>query len=199
MADPTSLGLQIRGLEVNADTLNNIRSIVNNLSVIDSGGVNGVAIYSAPGQTEAATRAADLGLALLDNTERGAEKMGSEWIFYTRHKDTPRQFECTRLITVDQVKAVIRSIPGFATHAAEKQAAPRKDSGRSDRNSRLTGYRRGLAYRVEKSRTTPISVSARKNRPTRFRRRSSSAFKHTLYIYCAGSSQSRLFLNPMIS
>ena len=46
--------------------------------------------------------------------------MGSEWIFYTRHKDTPRQFECTRLITVDQVKAVIRSIPGFATHAARK-------------------------------------------------------------------------------
>jgi len=31
-----------------------------------------------------------------------------------RHKDTPRQFECTRLITAEQVKAVIRRIPGFA-------------------------------------------------------------------------------------
>jgi autotransporter strand-loop-strand O-heptosyltransferase len=30
-----------------------------------------------------------------------------------RHKDTPRQFECTRLITADHVKAVIRRIPGF--------------------------------------------------------------------------------------
>jgi len=35
--------------------------------------------------------------------------------FFTcpRHKDTPRQFECTRLITADQVKAAIRIIPGF--------------------------------------------------------------------------------------
>jgi autotransporter strand-loop-strand O-heptosyltransferase len=30
-----------------------------------------------------------------------------------RHRDTPRQFECTRLITAEQVKAVIRTIPGF--------------------------------------------------------------------------------------
>ena len=30
-----------------------------------------------------------------------------------RHKDTPRQFECTRLITAEQVKAVLRRIPGF--------------------------------------------------------------------------------------
>ena len=30
-----------------------------------------------------------------------------------RHANTPRQFECTRLITADQVKAVIRTIPGF--------------------------------------------------------------------------------------
>ena len=35
-----------------------------------------------------------------------------------RHKDTPRQFECTRLITADQVKSVIRAIPGFGTAAA---------------------------------------------------------------------------------
>jgi autotransporter strand-loop-strand O-heptosyltransferase len=30
-----------------------------------------------------------------------------------RHKDTPRQFECTRLITAEQVKAMLRRIPGF--------------------------------------------------------------------------------------
>jgi hypothetical protein len=30
------------------------------------------------------------------------------------HKDTPRQFECTRLITLDQVKAAIQKIPQFA-------------------------------------------------------------------------------------
>ncbi len=30
-----------------------------------------------------------------------------------RHKDTPRQFECTRLITAEHVKAVIRTMPGF--------------------------------------------------------------------------------------
>jgi len=32
-----------------------------------------------------------------------------------RHKDTPRQFECTRLITAEQVKAVVATIPGFGT------------------------------------------------------------------------------------
>jgi autotransporter strand-loop-strand O-heptosyltransferase len=31
-----------------------------------------------------------------------------------RHKNTPRQFECTRLITAEQVNATIRRIPGFA-------------------------------------------------------------------------------------
>jgi len=34
-----------------------------------------------------------------------------------RHQDTPRQFECTRLITAEQVKAVIRTIPGFGIPA----------------------------------------------------------------------------------
>ena len=34
-----------------------------------------------------------------------------------RHQDTPRQFECTRLITAEQVKAVIRTIPGFGIRA----------------------------------------------------------------------------------
>ena len=41
-----------------------------------------------------------------------------DFMWCPRHKDTPRQFECTRLITVEQVKAVIARIPGF------KGAAP---------------------------------------------------------------------------
>ena len=36
-----------------------------------------------------------------------------DFLYCPRHKNTPRQFECTRLITADQVKAVIRRIPGF--------------------------------------------------------------------------------------
>jgi len=39
-----------------------------------------------------------------------------DFLYCPRHKDTPRQFECTRLITADQVKAVIRRIPGFGVH-----------------------------------------------------------------------------------
>ena len=44
-----------------------------------------------------------------------------DFLWCPRHKDTPRQFECTRLITVDQVKAAIRKIPQFAKH--EKHVA----------------------------------------------------------------------------
>jgi autotransporter strand-loop-strand O-heptosyltransferase len=42
-----------------------------------------------------------------------------DFLYCPRHKDTPRQFECSRLITADQVKAVIRSIPGFGVHDGE--------------------------------------------------------------------------------
>jgi autotransporter strand-loop-strand O-heptosyltransferase len=37
----------------------------------------------------------------------------TDFLTCPRHRDTPRQFECTRLITVEQVKSVIRTIPGF--------------------------------------------------------------------------------------
>ncbi len=37
-----------------------------------------------------------------------------DFFWCPRHKDTPRQFECTRLITVEHVKATIRKIPQFA-------------------------------------------------------------------------------------
>ena len=36
-----------------------------------------------------------------------------DFFWCPRHKDTPRQFECTRLITPEQVKAAIARIPGF--------------------------------------------------------------------------------------
>ncbi|MEI6204250.1 MAG: autotransporter strand-loop-strand O-heptosyltransferase, partial [Enhydrobacter sp.] len=36
-----------------------------------------------------------------------------DFLWCPRHKDTPRQFECTRLITVDQVKGAIVRIPAF--------------------------------------------------------------------------------------
>ncbi len=37
----------------------------------------------------------------------------TDFLWCPRHKDTERQFECTRLITADQVKQVIRRVPGF--------------------------------------------------------------------------------------
>ena len=37
----------------------------------------------------------------------------SDFFWCPRHKDTPRQFECTRLITAEQVKSIIKQIPGF--------------------------------------------------------------------------------------
>jgi autotransporter strand-loop-strand O-heptosyltransferase len=54
-----------------------------------------------------------------------------DFLYCPRHKDTPRQFECTRLITPDQVKAVIRRIPGFGVHDRESrsQADPRDAAG----------------------------------------------------------------------
>ncbi len=45
-----------------------------------------------------------------------------DFLWCPRHKDTPRQFECTRLITVDHVKSAIARIPGFGAHA-DKAAA----------------------------------------------------------------------------
>ncbi|CAD6560119.1 autotransporter strand-loop-strand O-heptosyltransferase [Paraburkholderia metrosideri] len=37
-----------------------------------------------------------------------------DFFWCPRHKDTPRQFECTRLITPEQVKRTLRRIPGFS-------------------------------------------------------------------------------------
>jgi autotransporter strand-loop-strand O-heptosyltransferase len=43
------------------------------------------------------------------------------FLWCPRHKDTPRQFECTRLITVDHVKAVLKRIPGFGRPAGKEK------------------------------------------------------------------------------
>ena len=46
-----------------------------------------------------------------------------DFLWCPRHKNTPRQFECTRLITVDHVKATIERIPGFGQYR-NKGATP---------------------------------------------------------------------------
>ncbi len=43
----------------------------------------------------------------------------SDFMTCPRHKDTPRQFECTRLITAEQVKATIKHVPQFGSAKAE--------------------------------------------------------------------------------
>jgi autotransporter strand-loop-strand O-heptosyltransferase len=45
-----------------------------------------------------------------------------DFLWCPRHKDTPRQFECTRLITVEQVKTTIQRVPGFGTHKTNEPA-----------------------------------------------------------------------------
>jgi len=40
-----------------------------------------------------------------------------DFLWCPRHRDTPRQFECTRLITAAQVIATLRTLPGFAAGA----------------------------------------------------------------------------------
>jgi len=42
-----------------------------------------------------------------------------DFLWCPHHKNTPRQFECTRLITSEHVKATIRRIPGFGAHKAK--------------------------------------------------------------------------------
>jgi autotransporter strand-loop-strand O-heptosyltransferase len=52
-----------------------------------------------------------------------------DFLWCPRHKGTPRHFECTRLITVEHVKAVIRTIPNFGivTRAEYQNAHSTKD------------------------------------------------------------------------
>ena len=47
-----------------------------------------------------------------------------DFLWCPRHKNTPRQFECTRLITAEHVKRMIAGIPAFAEQA--KTRSPRE-------------------------------------------------------------------------
>ena len=56
-----------------------------------------------------------------------------DFLWCPRHANTPRQFECTRLITAEQVKATIRRIPGFGV--LDTVDAPKLTVLRPDRMS----------------------------------------------------------------
>ena len=43
-----------------------------------------------------------------------------DFLWCPRHNGTPRQFECTRLITADQVKVTLRQIPRFGVHTLNR-------------------------------------------------------------------------------
>jgi|SRR5579883_331484 len=45
-----------------------------------------------------------------------------DFLWCPRHKDTPRQFECTRFITAEHVKNVLKTIPGFGK---DREKTPR--------------------------------------------------------------------------
>ena len=47
-----------------------------------------------------------------------------------QEKRTPRQFECTRLVTVDHVKAVIARVPGFG------ESRPTEEKSQNDCGTR---------------------------------------------------------------
>jgi autotransporter strand-loop-strand O-heptosyltransferase len=49
-----------------------------------------------------------------------------DFLWCPRHGGTPRQFECTRLITAEHVKSVIRRIPGFGGTHDYSNAAHRR-------------------------------------------------------------------------
>jgi autotransporter strand-loop-strand O-heptosyltransferase len=48
----------------------------------------------------------------------------NDFLWCPRHAGTPRQFECTRLITAAQVKAALRRIPGFAPERDQRLTPP---------------------------------------------------------------------------
>jgi autotransporter strand-loop-strand O-heptosyltransferase len=52
-----------------------------------------------------------------------------DFLWCPRHAGTPRQIECTRLITADQVKAAIRRVPGFGTDRQDASSAPLRLAG----------------------------------------------------------------------
>jgi len=65
-----------------------------------------------------------------------------DFLWCPRHKDTPRQFECTRLITVDHVKATLQRLPGFGAL---------KNKGRKGGEGKATGKTAGLSNKRQKA------------------------------------------------
>jgi autotransporter strand-loop-strand O-heptosyltransferase len=49
-----------------------------------------------------------------------------DYFWCPRHKDTPRQFECSRMITAGQVIDTIKRIPGFSVAATQAAGAARE-------------------------------------------------------------------------
>lgn len=56
-----------------------------------------------------------------------------DYLWCPRHADTPRQFECTRLITADAVKDVIRRIPNFSRQQMPATVLPHVRTARVQR------------------------------------------------------------------
>lgn len=52
-----------------------------------------------------------------------------DYLWCPRHAGTPRQFECSSLITAEQVKQAIRRIPGFPTTPGGEPETPRRPAG----------------------------------------------------------------------
>jgi autotransporter strand-loop-strand O-heptosyltransferase len=63
-----------------------------------------------------------------------------DFLWCPRHAGTPRQFECTRLITAEQVKQAICRIPGFPQDADGGEASSKSPKPR--RGAGATGLRR---------------------------------------------------------
>jgi autotransporter strand-loop-strand O-heptosyltransferase len=53
-----------------------------------------------------------------------------DFLWCPRHKGTDRQFECTRLITTDYVKSIIRKIPSFLGDATKDVAVKSESEGK---------------------------------------------------------------------
>ena len=64
-----------------------------------------------------------------------------DFLWCPRHHGTPRQFECTRAITADQVKATIERIPGFRDGRA-RAATPGGTGIVTERDSQNMGWAR---------------------------------------------------------
>jgi hypothetical protein len=55
-----------------------------------------------------------------------------DFLWCPRHAGTPRQFECTHLITAEQVKQAIRRIPGFPQNAHANEASSQETNQASN-------------------------------------------------------------------